>query len=101
MMHNFSIPTRVVIAVVGTFAFGAFAQVRGPIPANAPPGDPSRDYPWLSTMHNLAAVGYVEGEFFFAGTANRYKTPGPLGTTGSLLDSGHPYRSRMLVRRPL
>lgn len=75
--------------------------VTGPIPALAAPGDPSRNYPWMSTMHNLAAMGYVEEEFFFSGEANRYNTPGPLGTTGSVLDGGHAYKSRMIVRRPI
>lgn len=74
--------------------------VVGPIPATVAPGSPTRDYPWLATMHNLAAVGYVEEEFFFEGTARRFSTPGPIGTTGSVLSSGHPYRTRLLVRRP-
>lgn len=98
---------RVSLIVLGLAAFVAPAAavpnptVTGPIPANAAPGDPSRDYPWMSTMHNLAAMGYVEEEFFFSGTANRYNTPGPLGTTGSVRDGGHPYQSRMIVRRPI
>jgi hypothetical protein len=75
--------------------------VSGPIPAGAPPGSATRDYPWMATMHSLSAVGYVEEEYFFEGTANRYSTPAPIGTTGSVLDSGHPYRTRMVVRRPI
>jgi len=74
--------------------------VTGPIAATAPPGSATRDYPWMATMHNLGAVGYVEQEFFFEGTANTYNTPGPIGTTGSVNSSGHPYKSRMIVRRP-
>jgi hypothetical protein len=75
--------------------------VTGPIPANVAPGNPARDYPWMATMHNLAAVGYTEEEFFYEGTANSYDTSGALGTTGSVVSSGHPYKTRMVVRRPL
>jgi hypothetical protein len=74
--------------------------VTGPVPSQAP-GSASRDYPWMATMHNLAAVGYVEEEFFIEGTANRYNTAVPLGTNGSVVSSGHPYRTRIIVRRPV
>ncbi|MFN0168395.1 MAG: alpha/beta hydrolase domain-containing protein [Bryobacteraceae bacterium] len=72
--------------------------VIGPVPAPVPPGDPSHDYPFYSTTVNLASEGYIEEEYFFEGAANRYHTP-PL-TTASVIDSGHPYRTRMVVRRP-
>jgi hypothetical protein len=81
--------------------------VTGPIPANAPPGDPSHDYPFFSFAPQLAALKgphhYVEEEFFFEGTANRYTIPTgvpPNSATGAILDSGHTYRTRMIVRRP-
>jgi len=73
-------------------------KVIGPILANAKPGEPSHDYPFFSTTVDLASYGYVEEEFFFEGTANRYNTPAL--ATGSIIDSGHPYRTRMIVRRP-
>ena len=73
-------------------------KVTGPIPANAVPGDPSHDYPFFSTTVDLASHGYIEEEFFFEGTANRYNTPAL--ATGSVIGSGHPYRTRMVVRRP-
>jgi hypothetical protein len=72
--------------------------VTGPIPATVPPGDPSHDYPFFSTYLDLAVEGYVEEEFFMEGTANRYLTP--LGQTGSIILSGYPYKTRMIVRRP-
>ena len=72
--------------------------VIGPIPATAPPGDPSHGYPFFSTTVDLAAYDYVEEEFFLQGTANRYNTP-PLAT-GSIIDSGHLYKTRIVVRRP-
>jgi len=102
--------TRLSAIAVSSVILGAFALsdrangavpnpiVTGPIPALATPGDPSHNYPFFSTSVDLAKFGYVEEEFFFEGTANRYNLP-PLGT-GSILDTGHPYRTRMIVRRP-
>jgi hypothetical protein len=72
--------------------------VTGPIPAHAAPGDPSHDYPQLATSLDLASLGYVEEEYFFSGTANVYNTPAL--TTGTIVSSGHPYKSRIIVRRP-
>jgi hypothetical protein len=62
-------------------------KVTGPIPATAAPGDPSHDYPFFCTTIDLSSSGYVEEEFFFEGTANRYNTPA--GATGSVMDAGH------------
>lgn len=70
--------------------------VTGPIPQNAPPGDPSHDYTFFSSP--LLADGYVEQEFFIEGTANAYDTP-PL-TTATVVSSDHAYRTRIVVRRP-
>jgi hypothetical protein len=70
----------------------------GPIPATAIPGQPSHDYPFFATNHDLATNGYIEEEFFIQGTANRYSTP-PL-TTATIVDSDHPYMTRVVVRRP-
>lgn len=72
--------------------------VSGPIPANAKPGDPSLDYPFFSAAADLGAYGYVEEEYFFEGVANRYNTPAM--ATGSVIDGNHPYRTRIVVRRP-
>ena len=72
--------------------------VTGPIAATAPLGDPSHAYPFFATNLDLAAQGYTEAEYFLGGTANRYDTPGQ--ATGTVIDSGHPYKTRILVRRP-
>ena len=106
--------TRAVVAavVLGSFLCAPAGAVPnptviGPIPPNAPPGDPSHDYPFFSFAPQLAALKgphhYVEEEFFFEGTANRYTIPTgvpPNSATGAILDSGHPYKTRMIVRRP-
>ena len=64
-------------------------------------GDPRRSIAQLSVLRieqGLGTNGYIEQEFFIQGTANRYTTPSL--ATGSVIDSGHPYLTRMIVRRP-
>ena len=73
--------------------------ITGPIPATVTPGDPSRDYPFLATDVDLAQYGYVEQEYFMQGTANQYTTPA--GATGAVISTGNPYKTRLLVRRPI
>ena len=73
--------------------------VTGPVPSHGALGDKTHDYPWMSTFHNLAAVGYVEEEYFYEGTARRFSTPA--GGDGALVDGGHKYRTRIIVRRPI
>jgi len=72
------------------------AQVIGPVPPGAEPGDPSNDI--INNMSAIDLEGYVEEEYFIEGTANRYTTEGM--ETGDIIDSGHPYRTRFIVRRP-
>src|SRR5687768_9137969 len=72
--------------------------VTGPVAAPGIPGNPKHDYPFFATNHELAASGYVEEEFFIQGMANRYNTPPQ--ATGSIIDSDHPYKTRVVVRRP-
>ncbi|WP_410539790.1 alpha/beta hydrolase domain-containing protein [Streptomyces sp. KL2] len=72
--------------------------VQGPIAGTAP-GDPSAPevedtHPWMSTVTDLAAAGYVEEEFYLSGEADGYST------TGELLASDVPYTTRVIVRRP-
>jgi hypothetical protein len=103
------IVVRTVSGLLGAFALavaGASAQtpvsnptVTGPIPMHGQLGDPARDYPWFTTFHNLKAVGYVEEEFFYEGTASQFDTPN--GQDGALKDSGHKYKTRLIVRRPI
>ena len=72
--------------------------VIGPIGATVLPGDPSHAYPFFSAAVDLASHGYVEEEFFIEGTANRYTLPDR--ATASVIDGGHAYRTRIVVRRP-
>ena len=73
--------------------------ITGPIPATVPLGDPSRDYPFFATDVNLAQHSYVEQEYFMQDTANQYTTPA--GATGAIITTGNPYKTRLLVRRPI
>ncbi|MCC7038860.1 MAG: hypothetical protein IT516_00970 [Burkholderiales bacterium] len=78
-------------------------------PASDPNGSASRNYTFFATDLDLAGRGYVEEEFFFSGRANVYTTPslvggiglGPATGTASVVSSNHPYRTRMVVRRPI
>jgi len=72
--------------------------VTGPIAWTAQPPDASHGYTFNHTFLDLKQAGYVEEEFFIEGTANQYKMAPE--TTGSVLDSGHPYKTRIVVRRP-
>ncbi len=73
-------------------------QVSGPIASPDIPGTPSHDYIFFASNHDLASHGYVEEEFFIKGTARTYDTPP--GQTATVKDSGLPYLTRIVVRRP-
>lgn len=72
--------------------------VTGPIVLTTPVRDPAHGYPYNATPMDLAKHGYVEEEFFIEGQANAYNTPP--GQTGSVKDTGHPFKTRIVVRRP-
>ena len=72
--------------------------VTGPVAWTAQPPDASHGYTFNHTFLDLSHAGYVEEEFFIEGTANRYNLPAE--ATGSVIDSGHPYKTRIVVRRP-
>jgi hypothetical protein len=106
---NDSIGKKLFLAVSLTLAVAHGASVQaqatsptviGPIAVNAQPGDPSHDYPYFTPDFDLREYGYVEEEFFIEGTASRYQTT-PAGSTGTVISSGHPYRTRIVVRRPI
>ena len=87
-----------ILAAMSASMYAANPVVTGPVIAKVTLGDPSRDYPYLAALEDLKAKGYVEYEYFIAGTANRYQTPE--GATGKVIDSNHKYQTRVIVRRP-
>jgi hypothetical protein len=72
--------------------------VTGPVASPGIPGATAHNYTFFATNHELAVHGYIEEEFFIEGTANRYNTPAQ--TTGTVIDGNHPYKTRVVVRRP-
>jgi alpha/beta hydrolase family protein len=90
-----------ILAIAPALLHGAAAipvpTVTGPIAAAAV-GDPGHDYPFYASALDLKPRGYVEEEFFIEGTANRYTTPAL--ATATIVDGGHPYKTRIVVRRP-
>ncbi len=72
--------------------------VTGPVANTSRVGHAAHGYPFLATDVDLAAAGYVEQEFFVTGAATRYATRGT--ETATVTSTGHPYRTRIVVRRP-
>ncbi len=102
-------PAILVAAFLLTWATALGAQsvpnptVTGPIPATVAPGDVSHNYPFFSANVDLASRGYIEEEFFIQGTANTYNVIPlvPKLDTAAIIGSGNPFKTRMIVRRPL
>jgi hypothetical protein len=72
--------------------------VTGPVASAGIPGNSAHNYTFFATNHELATHGYIEEEFFIQGTANRYNTAPQ--KTGTIIDGDHPYKTRVVVRRP-
>ena len=73
--------------------------VAGPVARTSPVGDAAHGYPFLATDVDLASAGYVEQEFHVSGDATRYAVSG--NATATVLGTGQPYRTRIVVRRPV
>jgi Alpha/beta hydrolase domain len=112
--HNsVAVTAKLAGMLVAVFAIACHAvvptpTVMGPLPGDVP-GSADRNYPFFATDIVLSDYGYTEQEFFFDGAANVYSAPAPSGgvgnnaasaATATIVSTGHPYRSRLLVRRP-
>jgi hypothetical protein len=76
---------------------GDLPVVTGPVTGGA------TGKPFTATPLDLASYGYVEQEYFFAGTASAYDWVNPPGEDGAWsikATTTASYKSRMLVRRP-
>ena len=73
------------------------AVINGPIPLD-PQGHPSLNMIYSSSAIELASRGFIEEEFFIEGSANRYSNSEMENST--IVDSGHRYKTRLIVRRP-
>jgi hypothetical protein len=85
-------------ASTATGATVAAPAVTGPIARTSPVGDAAHGYPFLASDVDLAKAGYVEEEYFISGQATRYNANGT--TTATVTSTGHPYSTRIVVRRP-
>jgi hypothetical protein len=56
--------------------------------------------PFNASVMDLARQGYVEEEFFLAGTARTYDIPRDQMSNGTPSDATHPFKTRIVVRRP-
>jgi hypothetical protein len=72
--------------------------VTGPVKNTTELKNPAHGYPFNATPMDLKKAGYVEEEFFIEGTASRFTAAGTANAT--VADSGHPYKTRIVVRRP-
>lgn len=61
---------------------------------------PAIGTPMSATVMPMKANGYVEEEYFLQGQANRYRIKDPM-KNAERIDSGTPYETRVLVRRPV
>jgi len=86
------------IAAAPAWAQLPAVTVTGPIAATSPLRDPAHGYPYNATPLELGKQSYVEEEFFIEGKASSYATPP--GQTGSVKDANHPFKTRIVVRRP-
>jgi hypothetical protein len=57
--------------------------------------------PFNASVMDLAKQGYVEEEFFISGTARTYDIPRDQMSNGTPSDASHPFKTRLVVRRPV
>ena len=95
---------------VGEARFSAIPTplVSGPVP-NEAFSSPTKNYQFFASDVAMASRGYVEEEFFVEGMARAYDIPVPVfgptalpnPITKQLVHTDVPYKTRMVVRRPL
>ena len=56
--------------------------------------------PFSASVMDLAKQGYVEEEFFITGNARTYDIPRDQMSNGIPADATHPFKTRIVVRRP-
>lgn len=56
--------------------------------------------PFNASVMDLAKQGYVEEEFFLTGSAKTYDIPRDQMSNGTPSDASHPFKTRVVVRRP-
>ena len=94
--------SKILILIGGLILFPSYiiasvpdATIYGPII--------TEPHPSLNSIYSASAIeltdeGYIEEEYFIEGTANRYSSPEM--ENSEIIDSGHRYKTRLIVRRP-
>ena len=90
----------------GALAPGSIARAAaGPVPkVTGPITGGARGRPFSSYFGDISALGYVEEEYFIEGQASAFKVLGDLPQDGRFKvakTGATPYRTRLLVRRPV
>ncbi|HTZ86929.1 MAG TPA: alpha/beta hydrolase domain-containing protein [Solirubrobacteraceae bacterium] len=88
-------------------AWGAYEGV--PTPAvEGPIAETGTSHVFMRSNVPLAEYGYTEEEFFISGTGSTYNTSGAVNVTGTKLTTGgpnengtYPFKTRIVVRRPI
>ncbi|MDO6415261.1 alpha/beta hydrolase domain-containing protein [Sphingomonas sp. BIUV-7] len=86
---------RVVTATLLILAGSGVAAAEVPIVTRAP----AVGKMFLAAPISLDTAGYTEKELFMSGVANRYRFANSLANA-DVMDSGHPYKTRLIVRAP-
>lgn len=79
------------------------AQAHRTVKVTGPIRGGKRGWPFFAATANLAAMGYMEEEYFVEGVATRYRPVGELTDDGkwTIEPAGTgPFKTRVLVRRP-
>ncbi len=75
-------------------------SITGPVALTSAVRDAAHGYPFNASTLDLAKQGYVEEEFFIRGAARSYDIPRDQLSNATPADSTHPYKTRIVVRRP-
>ncbi len=96
--------------IAGTAAVAMSATSGGAVPAGSGPGvtgpitGGAHGRPFSAYLGDISAVGYVEEEYFMEGVASAFALVGEIPADGrfKVAEAGaKPYRTRLLVRRPV
>jgi putative intracellular protease/amidase len=74
--------------------------ITGPVATTSALRDAAHGYPFNASTLDLAKQGYVEQEFFIEGVARSYDIPRDQMANASGSATTHPYKTRIVVRRP-
>jgi hypothetical protein len=76
-------------------------SVTGPVALTSALRDSAHGYPFNAATLDLARQGYVEEEYFLQSAARSYDIPRDQMSNATPAPQTHPYKTRIVVRRPL